>query len=60
MEGRVLAELFSPEFLSAHAPQRIAAAEGPAPEPIDEALADNYTDEERQIIERRLRDLGYL
>ena len=60
MEGRVLAELFSPEFLSAHAPQRIAAAEGPAPEPVDEAPADNYTDEERQIIERRLRDLGYL
>jgi predicted AlkP superfamily phosphohydrolase/phosphomutase len=60
MEGRVLAELFSPEFLSAHAPQRIAAADGPLPQPVDEAPADNYTDEERQIIERRLRDLGYL
>ncbi len=60
MEGRVLAELFSPSFRSAHAPQRIATADGPAPQPVDEAPADNYTDEERQIIERRLRDLGYL
>ena len=27
---------------------------------VVEAPADNYTDEEREIIERRLRDLGYL
>lgn len=60
MEGRVLAELFSPEFLSAHAPQRIAVPEAAAPQSVEETPADNYTDEERQIIERRLRDLGYL
>jgi predicted AlkP superfamily phosphohydrolase/phosphomutase len=60
IEGRVLAELFSSEFLSAHAPQRIAAAQmRPAADAV-EAPADNYTDEEREIIERRLRDLGYL
>jgi predicted AlkP superfamily phosphohydrolase/phosphomutase len=60
IEGRVLAELFSPEFLSAHAPQRIAAADVHAAPAAVEAPADNYTDEEREIIERRLRDLGYL
>lgn len=58
MEGRVLAELFSPEFLSAHAPQRVAAIDAQAEQP--EPPPDNYTDEEREIIERRLRDLGYL
>ncbi len=58
MEGRVLAELFSSGYLSAHAPQRVAAA--PAPELAAQAPTDNYTDEEREIIERRLRDLGYL
>jgi predicted AlkP superfamily phosphohydrolase/phosphomutase len=57
MEGRVLAELFSPEFLSANAPERLTAPCEPA---VVEAPADNYTDEEREIIERRLRDLGYL
>jgi predicted AlkP superfamily phosphohydrolase/phosphomutase len=56
MEGRVLAELFSPEFLGAHTPQRVAAAS----QAQAEVPADNYTDEEREIIERRLRDLGYL
>jgi len=60
MEGRVLAELFSPVFLSAHAPQRVAASDLPLAAPAGEAPADNYTDEEREIIERRLRDLGYL
>ena len=59
MEGRVLLDLFSPEFLSAHAPQHSAAGEE-TPAMVDPAPADNYTDEERQIIERRLRDLGYL
>ena len=58
MEGRVLAELFNPEFLSANAPQRLSAAVEEAA--VLEAPADNYTDEERAIIERRLRDLGYL
>jgi predicted AlkP superfamily phosphohydrolase/phosphomutase len=57
MEGRVLSELFSPEFLSTHAPQRVDAIEGQG---AAEGPADNYTDEEREIIERRLRDLGYL
>jgi predicted AlkP superfamily phosphohydrolase/phosphomutase len=60
MEGRVLAELFSPEFLGANAPQRIAVAEEQKMTAAIEAPADNYTDEEREIIERRLRDLGYL
>jgi predicted AlkP superfamily phosphohydrolase/phosphomutase len=59
MEGRVLSELFSQEFLSANAPQRLAADDG-QPAAAVEAPADNYTDEEREIIERRLRDLGYL
>jgi predicted AlkP superfamily phosphohydrolase/phosphomutase len=58
MEGRVLSELFNPAFLSANIPQRLAAAVEPAA--MTEAPADNYTDEEREIIERRLRDLGYL
>ena len=58
MEGRVLSELFSPEFLGANAPQRLSAAV--EEEAAVEAPADNYTAEEREIIERRLRDLGYL
>ena len=58
MEGRVLSELFNPGFLSANVPQRLSAAVEQAP--VEEAPADNYTAEEREIIERRLRDLGYL
>lgn len=58
MEGRVLSELFDTEFLSANAPQRVSAATEQAA--VVEPPADNYTDEEREIIERRLRDLGYL
>ena len=58
MEGRVLSELFNPRFLSANVPQRLSAAVEQAP--VEEAPADNYTAEEREIIERRLRDLGYL
>jgi len=58
MEGRVLSALFNSEFLNANAPQRVA---GPAGQAVgEEAPADNYTDEEREVIERRLRDLGYL
>jgi predicted AlkP superfamily phosphohydrolase/phosphomutase len=59
MEGRVLAETFDPRFLSANAPERLAPGDNQAAAPV-EAPADNYTDEEREIIERRLRDLGYL
>lgn len=60
IEGRVLSELFSSDFRSANAPQRLSAADPQAAGPVFEAPADNYTDEEREIIERRLRDLGYL
>jgi predicted AlkP superfamily phosphohydrolase/phosphomutase len=60
MEGRVLSELFNPEFLGAHAPERVHGADAQPAAAAVEAPADNYTDEERAIIERRLRDLGYL
>jgi len=61
MEGRVLAELYKPEFLQANVPvaSNDDAAGGQAPQ-SNGSTSDSYTDEERAIIERRLRDLGYI
>jgi predicted AlkP superfamily phosphohydrolase/phosphomutase len=60
MEGQVPAGLFTPEFLRDHPLQHLAAGEYAAAHPLSEEPGDNYSDEEREIIERRLRDLGYL
>jgi predicted AlkP superfamily phosphohydrolase/phosphomutase len=60
MEGQPLTALFKPDFLGANSPQRLAEGEYQAAHPLGEEPADNYSDEEREIIERRLRDLGYL
>jgi len=61
MDGRILRELYRPEFVEAHASLASGDGAGSATTPqSDEPPQDNYTDEEREIIERRLRDLGYL
>ncbi|MGD0075143.1 MAG: alkaline phosphatase family protein [Candidatus Binataceae bacterium] len=61
IEGRVLQDLYKPEFLETNVPSASgdSAAGGQAPQG-DGSASDSYTDEERAIIERRLRDLGYI
>jgi len=61
VEGRMLAELYKPEFLETNVPLASGdgAAGGQGPQ-SDGPASDSYTDEERAIIERRLRDLGYI
>jgi hypothetical protein len=55
MDGRVLADAFRPEFLTAH-PVKAGAASG-----ISESDASSgYTDEESAKVEERLQALGYL
>lgn len=61
MEGRVLQELYKPEFLASNV--TLASGDGVAGgqgAQTGEPFSDSYTDEERAIIERRLRDLGYI
>ncbi len=61
MEGRVLSELFNPEFLGANAPA--AAASAPTrnrPSRRSRRPRTTTLTKSGQIIERRLRDLGYL
>jgi len=61
IEGRVLRELYKPEFLEANVPvaSNDSAAGGQASQ-ANGQNSDSYTDEERAIIEQRLRDLGYI
>ena len=55
MDGRVLADAFLPEFLTAH-PVKAGAASG-----ISESdRSSGYTDEESAKVEERLQALGYL
>jgi len=55
MDGRVLADAFRPEFLTAH-PVKAGAASG-----ISESVSSSgYTDEESAKVEERLQALGYL
>jgi arylsulfatase A-like enzyme len=55
MDGRVLADAFRPEFLTAH-PVKAGAASG-----ISESDGSSgYTDEESLKVEERLQALGYL
>ena len=57
LDGRVLEEIFTPEFQRAR-PVRVAV---PAVEPVRLAPhAAGYTDEQRMQVEERLRRLGYL
>ncbi|HTY55343.1 MAG TPA: hypothetical protein VMB26_09085, partial [Candidatus Binataceae bacterium] len=61
MEGRVLAELFKSDFLESNVPSAPTnGAEGGHGPQLNGPDSDSYTDEERAIIERRLRDLGYI
>lgn len=55
MDGRVLSEAFSPSYLQEFPPGR-AGAEGDDTDPGD----PSYDDTEQELIEDRLRGLGYL
>ncbi len=55
MDGRVLEEIFKPEFLAAH-PVRSGAASGTS----GGDRPSGYTDEESAKVEERLQALGYL
>ena len=59
MDGRVLTDLFKPEFLAAHP----VSVEGGAAESIvnaDAAPATPYSEEEAAQVEERLKALGYI
>lgn len=59
MDGRVLEEMFTPEFLAAH-PVALAGA-SPAPvAAVAAAESSPYSPEEAAQVEERLRALGYL
>lgn len=54
MDGRVLMEMFTEDFLTAHPPQYRDA------EPIGEPASPSYDEAEQAALEERLRNLGYL
>ncbi len=55
MDGRVLSDVFKPEFLAAH-PVRSGAASGTS----EAGRSSGYTEEESAKVEERLQALGYL
>lgn len=57
MDGNIANELFAEGFVEPHAGGRVAERES-APE--EELSGDVYSEKERELIEKRLRDLGYL
>ncbi len=54
MDGRVLVDLFTPEFIAKN-PIRIGGSGSPDAKPTAE-----YSPEEAAIVEKRLKDLGYI
>jgi len=56
MDGRVLVDLFTPEFLSAHP----VAFEGASPSSVEHAEPAPYSAEEAAQVEERLKALGYI
>ncbi len=58
MDGRVLVEMFTPEFLAAHP---VAASEGASAVPASATVAATpYSAEEAAQVEERLKALGYI
>ena len=55
MDGKVLTDVFQPEFLASR-PVRSGAASGTS----ETDRASGYTDEESAKVEERLQALGYL
>lgn len=58
MDGRVLTEAFRPEWL-AQRPVQSMSVDKEVPQ-IDERTGDDYSQEEVEEIEERLRGLGYI
>ncbi len=59
MDGRVPQELFEPEHIKSNPISQKANDTGSI-KPANEASAPAYTEEEEEMIKRRLEDLGYL
>lgn len=57
MDGRVIREAFTPEFLAENEPEYDDSAEI---EHEDEQIESAYDTEEAEAVEQRLRDLGYM
>ena len=58
MDGRVLVDMFAPEFLTAH-PVTVEGAASTSPPPPEESSAP-YSAEEAAQVEERLKALGYI
>lgn len=56
LDGDIVADAFSPEYLSAHPPERV---ERPLPS-LDPHGQRGYSAEEEALLRERLKDLGYL
>ena len=59
MDGRVLTDLFTPEFLAAH-PVAVEGAAESSHAAAEAAPATPYSEEEAAQVEERLKALGYI
>ena len=57
LDGKVITDLFTPEYLDAHPIARVA---GPDEAALTAASGDTYSAEEAAGVRERLAELGYL